>query len=142
MNYVYRNITLTSPQILIERNNEGVTTIHKCQIANVHGLDATVSVYIEKFDEDKTIKVHGTKENGNYSSITDDYVNKEDQKIYYQIKDVVIPAGSTLILFEDHPCSHRSDFNFVITSTHRVDVILEYEKTAIRQKVSRTTNQY
>ena len=92
MNYVYRNITLTSPQILIERNNEGVTTIHKCQIANVHGLDATVSVYIEKFDEDKTIKVHGTKENGNYSSITDDYVNKEDQKIYYQIKDVVIPA--------------------------------------------------
>ena len=141
MNYVYKNITTSSAQILIAGDNEGVTTIHKCQIANVH-LDATVSVYIERFDEAKTIKVHGTKENGNYSSATDDYVNKEDQEIYYQIKDVVIPVGSTLILFEDHPCSHRSDFNFVIESTHRVDVILEYEKTATRQKVSRTTNQY
>ena len=142
MKYVYKNIRVTDPQILISGDNEGVTSIHKCQVANTHGTDATVSLYIERFDEDKTIKIHGTQENGNYNSITDDYVTKADQQLYYQIKDVVVPAGAALVLFTDHVCSHDSSFNFVITTTHTVDVILEYEKIAIKQKASRTTNQY
>ena len=143
MNYVYKNITTTVPQILIRKDSGGVTTIHKCQIANVDSSDATVDVYIEDFNEDKTNKVHGSISNGNYNSTTDDYVNKENQEIYYQIKNVVIPVGSTLILFTDHPCSHNSRFQFVIETTHRVDVILDYEKNITRQReVNRTTNQY
>ena len=143
MNYVYKNITVTVPQILIKKDNEGVTTIHKCQIANVDNLDATVDVYIEDFDESRTIRVHGEKNGGNYNSTTDDYVNKESQNIYYQIKNVVIPVGSTLVLFTDHPCSHNSKFQFVIEATRRVDVILDYEQNITRQRaVNRTTNQY
>jgi len=143
MNYVYKNITTTSPQILIKKDDGGVTTIHKCQIANVDNLDATVDVYIENFDESRTIRVHGEKNGGNYNSTTDDYVNKESQNIYYQIKNVVIPVGSTLVLFTDHPCSHNSKFQFVIEATRRVDVILDYEKNITRQRaVNRTTNQY
>ena len=143
MNYVYKNITTTVPQILIKKDDGGVTTIHKCQIANVHGSDATVSVYIEDFNESRTIRVHGDKNGGNYNSTTDDYVNKESQNIYYHIKNVVIPAGSTLILFTDHPCSHNSRFQFVIETTHMVDVILDYEKNITRQRaVNRTTNRY
>ena len=57
MNYVYKNITTTSPQILIRKDSGGVTTIHKCQIANVDSSDATVGIYIESFSEDRTIKV-------------------------------------------------------------------------------------
>ncbi len=143
MNYVYKNITATVPQILIKKDDGGVTTIHKCQIANVDSSDATVGIYIESFSEDRTIKVHGSKSNGNYNSTTDDYVNKEGQNIYYQIKNVVIPVGSTLILFTDHPCSHNSRFQFVIETTHMVDVILDYEKNITRQgAVNRTINQY
>jgi hypothetical protein len=134
VNYVYKNITATVPQILIKKDDGGVTTIHKCQIANVDSSDAS---------EDRTIKVHGSKSNGNYNSTTDDYVNKEGQNIYYQIKNVVIPVGSTLILFTDHPCSHNSRFQFVIETTHMVDVILDYEKNITRQgAVNRTINQY
>ena len=51
MNYVYKNITTTSPQILIKKDDGGVTTIHKCQIANVDSSDATVGIYIEDFNE-------------------------------------------------------------------------------------------
>jgi hypothetical protein len=143
VNYVYKNITATVPQILIKKDDGGVTTIHKCQIANVDSSDATVGIYIESFSEDRTIKVHGSKSNGNYNSTTDDYVNKEGQNIYYQIKNVVIPVGSTLILFTDHPCSHNSRFQFVIETTHMVDVILDYEKNITRQgAVNRTINQY
>ena len=143
MNYVYKNITVTVPQILIKKDNEGVTTIHKCQIANVDSSDATVSIYIEDFNEYRTNKVHGSMFHGNYNSTTDDYANKENQEIYYQIKNVVIPTGSTLILFTDHPCSHSSRFQFVIETTHKVDVILNYEKNITRQRaVNRTTNQY
>jgi|TARA_R100000479_G_scaffold175859_1_gene128042 hypothetical protein len=142
MNYVYKNITTTVPQILIQKDDGGVTTIHKCQIANVDSSDATVGVYIESFSEDSTIKVHGSKES-NYNSITDDYVNKENQKIYYQIKNVVIPVGSTLVLFTDHPCSHDSRFQFVIETTHRVDVILDYEQSRARSTTAnRNINQY
>jgi len=143
MNYVYKNITTTVPQILIKKDDGGVTTIHKCQIANVDSSDSTVNLYIEGFNEDRTIKVHGSKDNGNYNSTTNDYVNKENQKIYYQIKNVVIPTGSTLVLFTDHPCSHSSGFQFVIEATQKVDVILDYEKNiTIQRVVNRTTNQY
>jgi hypothetical protein len=143
MNYVYKNITTVSAQTLIKGSAGGVTTIHKCQIANVDSSDSTVNLYIEWFNEDETIKVYGSKQNGNYDLTTNDYVNKQGQEVYYQIKNVVIPTGSTLVLFTDHPCSHSSSFSLVITATQRVDVILDYEKQDTKQKtVSRATNQY
>ena len=146
MNYVYKNITVTTPKVLINssQSKTGVTTIHKCQIANVHGptTDATVSLYIEKYDIDKTVKVHGSLDNGNVDS-EGNYLNKEDSQIFYHIKDVVIPAASTLVLFTDHPCRHGSEFNLVITTTHKVDVILDYEQSRERSTTAnRNINQY
>ena len=67
MQYAYRNITTTDPVVLIRpsQSRSGVTTIHKCQIANVDSATAVVDIYIEKFDLDKTVKVHGELEIGN-----------------------------------------------------------------------------
>ena len=144
MNYVYKNITTTTPIVLINssQSKTGVTTIHKCQIANVHGADATVSLYIEKYDIDKTVKVHGSIDNGNEDS-EGNYLNKEDSQIFYHIKNVNIPSGVTLTLFTDHPCRHGSQFQFVIESTQRVDVILDYEQSRERSATgNRNINQY
>ncbi len=51
MNYVYKNITTTDPVILINssQSKSGITTIHKCQIANVDSTSAVVDIYIEKY---------------------------------------------------------------------------------------------
>ena len=119
MNYVYKNIITTDPQILVRGSEGGVTTIHKCQIANVDSSDATVDVYIERCNVEKTVKEHGSVENGNYDSATEDYINKSNQSLYYQVKSVVIPTGTSLVLFTDHPCKHDSNFNFVVKSTGR-----------------------
>jgi len=141
MNYVYKNIIVTDPQILIRGSEGGVTTIHKCQIANVDSSDATVDVYIERYDEQKTIKEYGSVDNGNYNEVTEDYINKSNQSLYYQVKSVVIPTGTSLVLFTDHPCKHASNFNFVVKSTHNVDVLLDYE-TDLTRGITRTVNQY
>ena len=70
MNYVYKNITTTAPVILINssQSKSGVTTIHKCQIANVDSTSAAVDIYIEKYKLDKTVERHGSLENGNVGS--------------------------------------------------------------------------
>ena len=70
MNYVYKNITTTAPVILINssQSKSGVTTIHKCQIANVDSKWAAVDIYIEKYKLDKTVERHGSLENGNVGS--------------------------------------------------------------------------
>jgi hypothetical protein len=128
--YIYRNITTAhTPVRLIplRKRRDSVTVIHKCDIANVSGSDATVSIYLETHDIDKTEHLYGNQDNGNFSETTNDYVNKADQEIYYKIKNVSIPVGTTLSLFTDHPCSHNSKFNFVIESSQNVDVILDYE---------------
>ena len=141
MNYVYKNITVTVPQILIRGSEGGVTTIHKCQIANVDSSDATVDVYIERYNLEKTVREHGSGANDNYDDDAEDYINKSDQRIYYQIKSVVIPTGASLVLFTDHSCKHNSNFNFVIKSTQNVDVLLDYEVDLTRG-TTRTINQY
>lgn len=144
MNYVYKNITATVEQTLIPRSSGGTTTVHKCQIANVDSSAAVVDVYIESIDEAKTIKVHGSLEN-NYNSTTDDYVNKEGTKTYYEIKGVTIPVGTTLSLFTDHPCSHSNQYALKIVATYNVDVLVEYDNvitSTTRRNTNRTTSQY
>lgn len=144
MNYVYKNITATVEQTLIPRSSGGTTTVHKCQIANVDSSAAVVDVYIESIDETKTIKVHGSLEN-NYNSTTDDYVNKEGTKTYYEIKGVTIPVGTTLSLFTDHPCSHSNQYALKIVATYNVDVLVEYDNvitSTTRRNTNRTTSQY
>ncbi len=149
MNYVYKNIRTANAQIIIARSNsnaeyyveDGIeiveadtdseffstVTIHKCDIANTHGLDATVDLYLETFNLDKTLKIYGSRENGNWDTDTTDYKDKSDLETYYKIKEVVVPAGTTLSLFTDHPCTHSSKFNFIVKTTHMVDVIVDYE---------------
>tara|TARA_Y100001938_G_C8070742_1_gene422896 strand:- start:115 stop:570 length:456 start_codon:yes stop_codon:yes gene_type:complete len=130
MKYIYRNITTTVEQILIRRSDiygNNNVTIHKCQIANVDSTDAVVDVYLETYNIDKTVKLHGRNDDSNYNIDADDYATKADQKIYYHIKSVTIPVGSTLSLFTDHPCTHRNMYNFVIKTTQNVDVLLDYE---------------
>ena len=144
MNYVYKNITATVEQTLIPRSSGGTTTVHKCQIANVDSSVAVVDVYIESIDETKTIKVHGSLES-NYNSTTDDYVNKEGTKTYYEIKGVTIPVGTTLSLFTDHPCSHSNQYALKIVATYNVDVLVEYDNvitSTTRRNTNRTTSQY
>jgi len=144
MNYVYKNITATVEQTLIPRSSGGTTTVHKCQIANVDSSAAVVDVYIESIDETKTIKVHGSLES-NYNSTTDDYVNKEGTKTYYEIKGVTIAVGTTLSLFTDHPCSHSNQYALKIVATYNVDVLVEYDNvitSTTRRNTNRTTSQY
>ena len=144
MNYVYKNITTTTPVVLINssQSKTGVTTIHKCQIANVDSAAAVVDVYLEKFDIDKTVRIHGSLENNNIDS-QGKYLNKEDREVFYHIKNVNIPSGVTLTLFTDHPCRHGSQFQFVIESTQRVDVVLDYEQSRERSTTgNRNINQY
>ena len=144
MKYIYKNITATVEQTLIPRSSGGITTIHKCQIANVDSSAAVVDVYIESIDEPKTIKVHGSLDN-NYDSTTDDYVNKEGTKTYYEIKGVTIPVGTTLSLFTDHPCSHSNQYALKIVATYNVDVLVEYDNvitSTTRRNTNRTTSQY
>ena len=144
MKYIYKNITATVEQTLIPRSSGGTTTIHKCQIANVDSSAAVVDVYIESIDETKTIKVHGSLES-NYNSTTDDYVNKEGTQVYYEIKGVTIPVGTTLSLFTDHPCSHSNNHAFKIVATYNVDVLVEYDNvitSTTRRNTNRTTSQY
>ena len=144
MNYVYKNITATVEQTLIPRSSGGTTTVHKCQIANVDSSAAVVDVYIESIDETKTIKVHGSLES-TYNSTTDDYINKEGTKTYYEIKGVTIPVGTTLSLFTDHPCSHSNQYALKIVATYNVDVLVEYDNvitSTTRRNTNRTTSQY
>ena len=144
MNYVYKNITATVEQTLIPRSSGGTTTVHKCQIANVDSSAAVVDVYIESIDETKTIKVHGSLES-NYNSTTDEYINKEGTKTYYEIKGVIIPVGTTLSLFTDHPCSHSNQYALKIVATYNVDVLVEYDNvitSTTRRNTNRTTSQY
>ena len=144
MKYVYKNITATVEQTLIPRSSGGTTTVHKCQIANVDSSAAVVDVYIESIDETKTIKVHGSLES-NYNSTTDDYINKEGTKTYYEIKGVIIPVGTTLSLFTDHPCSHSNQYALKIVTTYNVDVLVEYDNvitSTTRRNTNRTTSQY
>ena len=147
MEYIYRNITTAhTPVICIPRKREdSVIVIHKCDIANVSGSDATVSVYLETYNINKTEHLFGNQEVGNYSETTDDYISKADQEIYYKIKNVSVPVGTTLSLFTDHPCGHDSKFNFVIETSQNVDVVLDYEINKIeraRNITRRTINQY
>ena len=147
MNYVYKNITTVhTPVICIPRKSEdSVIVIHKCDIANVSGSDATVSVYIETYNIDETEHLHGNQEVGNYSETTDDYISKANQEIYYKIKNVSVPVGTTLSLFTDHPCGHSSRFNFIVKSTHNVDVIADYEYNKTKKSgniTTRTISQY
>tara|TARA_R100001510_G_C7489124_1_gene97733 strand:- start:86 stop:517 length:432 start_codon:yes stop_codon:yes gene_type:complete len=141
--YEYRNITSTDPHIVIHREDSGVFTIHKCEIANVDSSAAVVDVYLEHISLSKTIKLHGDLNSGNKAS-NDDYVNKEDQKIYHKVKGVTLPVGTTLSLFTDHPCRHGSRFNFVVKATQKVDVIVDYEhnKTTTNNNRRRSSNQY
>tara|TARA_B100000035_G_C20971124_1_gene541075 strand:+ start:145 stop:579 length:435 start_codon:yes stop_codon:yes gene_type:complete len=144
MQYIYSNITVTDPQIIIGRTDDGLTTIHKCDIANVDSSDSVVDVYIETFNISETIKIHGDTESGNVDAYGD-YLDKNAQFIYYKIKSVTIPVGTTLSLFTDHPCTHSSRFNFVIKSTQNVDVTVDYEnhkKQTNRRGTTRTVNQY
>jgi hypothetical protein len=144
MNYVYKNITTTAPVILINssQSKSGITTIHKCQIANVDSTSAAVDIYIEKYNLNKTVEIHGSLENGNVDS-EGNYLNKIDRQVFYQIKNVNIPTGTTLSLFTDHACRHGSEFQLVIESTQNVDVILDYEQSSVRSAgVSRNINQY
>ena len=149
MKYIYKNITATVEQTLIPRSSGGITTIHKCQIANVDSSAAVVDVYIESIDEAKTIKVHGFLTDGslnnNYNSATGDYANKEGTKTYYEIKGVTIPVGTTLSLFTDHPCSHSNQYALKIVATYNVDVLVEYDNvitSTTRRNTNRTTSQY
>ena len=142
MNYVYKNITTTDPKIIIEASTGGVYLVHKCDIANVDSSDAVVDVYIESYNYTKTLKVHGRS---NYSETLQDFVNKENQEIYYKIKSVTVPVGTTLSLFTDHPCGHSSRFNFIVKSTHNVDVIVDYEHNKTKRSgdiTTRTISQY
>ena len=142
MNYVYKNITTTDPRIIIEASTGGVYLVHKCDIANVDSSDAVVDVYIESYNYNKTLKVHGQS---NYNETLEDFVNKENQEIYYKIKSVTVPVGTTLSLFTDHPCGHSSRFNFIVKSTHNVDVIADYEYNKTKKSgiiPTRTINQY
>ena len=142
MNYVYKNITTTDPRIIIEASTGGVYLVHKCDIANVDSSDAVVDVYIESYNYNKTLKVHGQS---NYNETLEDFVNKENQEIYYKIKSVTVPVGTTLSLFTDHPCGHSSRFNFIVKSTHNVDVIADYEYNKTKKSgniTTRTISQY
>ena len=142
MNYVYKNITTTDPKIIIEASTGGVYLVHKCDIANVDSSDAVVDVYIESYNYTKTLEVHGQS---NYSETLEDFVNKENQEIYYKIKSVTVPVGTTLSLFTDHPCGHSSRFNFIVKSTHNVDVIADYEYNKTKKSgniTTRTISQY
>lgn len=142
MNYVYKNITVTDAQILVNRTDDGLITVHKCDIANVDSSDSVVDVYIETFNISQTIKIHGDTESGNVDAYGD-YVNKEAQFIYYKIKSVTIPVGTTLSLFTEHPCTHNGRFNFVIKSTQNVDVTVDYESHRKQTRGTiRTVNQY
>lgn len=83
MKYIYRNITTTVEQILIRRSDthgNNNVTIHKCQIANVDSTDAVVDVYLETYNIDKTVKLHGRNDDSNYNINADDYATKADQK--------------------------------------------------------------
>ena len=147
MRYIYRNITTAhTPVICIPREREdSVIVIHKCDIANVSGSDATVSVYLETYDINKTEHLFGNQDIGNYTETIDDYTDKADQEIYYKIKNVSVPVGTTLSLFTDHPCGHDNKFNFVIETSQNVDVILDYKINEIeksRSITTRTINQY
>tara|TARA_R100001510_G_scaffold43219_1_gene39671 strand:- start:335 stop:772 length:438 start_codon:yes stop_codon:yes gene_type:complete len=145
VNYVYKNIITADPQILIRRKDNGIFLVHKCDIANVDSSDAVVDVYIESYSIAQTIKKHGSNESNFDNVITHDYINKENQEIYYKIKSVTVPVGTTLSLFTDHPCGHNSKFNFIVKSTQNVDVIVDYEHNSTersRNTTTRTISQY
>ena len=142
MNYVYKNITTTDPKVIIEPESGGVYLVHKCDIANVDSSDAVVDVYIQYYNYNKTLKVHGQS---NYSEALEDFVNKENLEIYYKIKSATVPVGTTLSLFTDHPCGHSSRFSFIVKSTQNVDVIVDYEHNSTersRNTTTRTISQY
>jgi hypothetical protein len=136
VNYVYKNITTADPQILIRRKDNGIFLVHKCDIANVDSSDAVVDVYIQYYNYNKTLKVHGPS---NYSEALEDFVNKENLEIYYKIKSATVPVGTTLSLFTDHPCGHSSRFSFIVKSTQNVDVIVDYEHNSTERSRNTTT---
>jgi hypothetical protein len=152
MNYVYKNITTVhDTKLNVSTTPDNNITLHKVQMANVSGSDSTVDLYIEHIDIDETVRLHGSVDNGNYNEDTDNF-NTKVSEIYYHIKNVVIPSGTTLVLFSDSPCTYQGKYDLIVKSTQNIDVAVSYEivtptgvnrnARSVGENIARTLNQY
>ena len=145
MNYEYINMAPNQSYNVVvggkgKSNRPGLITVKKLEIVNLDSSAITVDVYIERIDIVNTEKLHGTKKAGNTlgeSANINAYANKVSD-IYYKVKGVVVPAGVTLSLFTDHPCTHSDEFdlNVAVAESASVDLFADWEYVVQRRATS------
>jgi hypothetical protein len=127
MEYVRKNISGSEAVKVIrgidlDRNATKINKITKCLIANTYTADVTVDVYLEAVDNAATNRKYG-------SNLVDKVA-----ETFYIIKQIVIPTGVSLEIFDGQSCTADNRYSFYVKlsgAAETVDVSIDYESTNI-----------